>query len=210
MPGIDWQIVEHKIPIGPKIFPKKQKLRRLRPKWTEKVKEEIAKQIKAKFLEVIEYPTWLANMVLVAKKDGMVKVCIDFRDLNKVTCKHNFPLPHNNVLVNSASRAYMYSFRDGLSRYNQILMNVIDKFKTSFIIKWRTYCFKVMPSRLKNDGSAYQRAVTTLLHDLIHREMEVYLDDMLMKSSIPEEHPAVVDRFLSRIYKYNLRHNPKK
>ena len=69
MPGLDRDIAEHHIPIYPEARPVKQKLRRLRPKWTEKIREKIAKQIQANFLEVVDYPQWLANIVLVLKKD---------------------------------------------------------------------------------------------------------------------------------------------
>ena len=86
----------------PEAKPVKQKFRRLRPEWTEKIREEIVKQIQANFLEVVEYPQWLANIVPVPKKDGKVRMCVDFRDLNKVCPKDDFPLPHIDVIVDSA------------------------------------------------------------------------------------------------------------
>src|ERR1043165_2230129 len=119
MSGVDRTIAEHKILTDPKMRPVKQNLRLMRPEWAEKVKEDLAKQIKAKFLEVVEYPEWLSNVVLVAKKDGRVRTCVDFRDLNKATPKDDFPLPHIDVLVDIEARAAMYSFMDGLSGYNQ-------------------------------------------------------------------------------------------
>ena len=72
MPGLDRDIAEHHIPTHPKAKTVKQKLRRLRPEWIEKIREEIAKQIQANFLEVVDYPQWLTNIVLVSKKDGKV------------------------------------------------------------------------------------------------------------------------------------------
>ena len=72
MPGLDRDIIEHHIPMYPEARPVKQKLRRLRPEWAEKIREEIAKQIQANFLEVVDYPQWLANIVPVLKKDGKV------------------------------------------------------------------------------------------------------------------------------------------
>ncbi|XP_074265682.1 uncharacterized protein LOC141588126 [Silene latifolia] len=83
MPGIDREIAEHKIPIKPGFKPVKQKLRRMRTEWSLKVKEEIDKQFKAGFIKVSEYSDWIANVVPVPKKDGKVRVCMDFRDLNK-------------------------------------------------------------------------------------------------------------------------------
>ena len=77
-------------------------------------------------------------------------MCVDFKDLNKACPKDDFPLPHIDVIVGSAASSVMYSFMDGFSGYNQIMMAVIDKIKTAFITKWGTYCYKVMPFGLKN------------------------------------------------------------
>ena len=94
MLGLDREIMEHHIPTYPEARPVKQKLCRLQPEWTEKIREKIAKQIQANFLEVVEYPQWLANIVLVPKKDGKVRMCVDFRNLNKACPKDDFSLPH--------------------------------------------------------------------------------------------------------------------
>ena len=96
----------------------KQKLRRLRPEWAQLVKEDIEKQIKAKFLKVVDYPEWLANIVPVPKKDGRVRIYVDYRDLNKACPKNDFPLPHIDVLIDNNAACVMYSFMDGFSGYN--------------------------------------------------------------------------------------------
>ena len=83
----------------------------------------------------MDYPQWLANIVPIPKKDGKVQMCVDFRDLNKAYPKDDFPLPHINVLINSATSSAMYSFMDGFSWFNQIMMAVMDKIKTAFITK---------------------------------------------------------------------------
>ena len=90
------------------------------------------------------------------------------------------------------------------------MMAVIDKIKTAFITEWGTYCYKVMPFRLKNAGPTYQRAATALFHDMMHKEIEVYVDDMMVKSETREEHFKALDKFLARLEKYNLRLNLKK
>ena len=131
---------------------------------------------------MVEYPEWLANVIPIPKKDGKVRVCVDFRDLNKVSPKDDFLLPHIDLLVDSIAGHSMLSFMDGFSGYNHILMAPEDMEKTTFIIEWGTYCYKVMPFRLKNAGAAYQRAATILFHDIMHRDVEVYVDDMIVKS----------------------------
>ena len=138
MPGVDREIAEHQIPIYPHITPIKQKQRRLRIEWALLIKE-VKKQLKVKFLEVVDDTQWLANIVQVFKKDERVRMCMDYKDLNKAYLKDNFPLPHIDTLVDSATSSAMYSFMDGFSGYNQIMMAVIDKLKTSFTTKWGVY-----------------------------------------------------------------------
>ncbi|KAF5933295.1 hypothetical protein HYC85_029466 [Camellia sinensis] len=99
MPGIDPEIVQHRIPLDLEARPVKQKLRRIFPDWALKIKEEATKEIDTGFLLVSEYPTWLANIVPVPKKDGRIRVCVDFRDLNKASPKDDFRLPHIDELV---------------------------------------------------------------------------------------------------------------
>ena len=110
-----------------------------------KIKAEVQKQIDVGFLMTVEYPEWIANIVPVPKKDGKVRMCVDYRDLNKANPKDNFPLPHIDVLVDSTAQSKVFSFMDGFSGYNQIRMSPEDREKTSFITPWGTFCYKVMP-----------------------------------------------------------------
>ncbi|XP_048229363.1 uncharacterized protein LOC125369935 [Ricinus communis] len=88
---------------------------------------------KANFLDVVDYLEWLANIVPARKKDGKVRMCVDYQDLNKACPKNDFPLPYIDVIVDSFASNAMYSFMDGFSGYNQIIMAAMDKLKTSFI-----------------------------------------------------------------------------
>ncbi|RVW83205.1 Transposon Ty3-I Gag-Pol polyprotein [Vitis vinifera] len=155
MLGLDPSIVQHHLPILPHARSVKQKLRRLHPRWSLQVKEEIQKQLNVGFISVVEYPECLED---------------------------DFPLPHIDLLVDSTAGHSMLSFMDGFSGYNQILMAPEDMEKTTFITEWGTYCYKVMPFGLKNAGATYQRVATTLFHDMMHRDVEVYVDDMIVKS----------------------------
>ena len=128
-------------------------------------------------------------------------MCIDFRDLNKACPKDDFSLPHIDVIIDSATSNVMYSFMDGFSGYNQIMMAVMDKIKTAFITEWGTYCYKVMLFGLKNKRATYQRATTTLFHDMMHKEVEVYVDDMMVKSETREGHFDALNKFLARLEK---------
>ena len=188
IPSLDPSIVQHHLPLVPHARPVKQKLRRLHPRWSLQVKEEIQKQLSAGFILVVQCPEWLANVVSVPKKDGKVRVCVDFRNLNKASPKDDFPLPHIDMVVDSTVEHAMLSFMDGFSSYNQIMMAPEDMENTSFITELGTYCYRVMSFGLKNSGANYQRAATTLFHDMMHRDVEVYVDDMIVKSRDREDH----------------------
>ena len=133
IPGLDSDIVVHKLPLMEGCKPVKQKLRRTRPDILIKVKEEITKQWDAGFLEVVDYSQWVSNIIVVPKKDDKIRVCVDFHDLNKVSPKDDFPLPHIDVLVDNDAKSSTYSFMDGFSGYNQIKMAEQDKKKTTFV-----------------------------------------------------------------------------
>ncbi|PKI48712.1 hypothetical protein CRG98_030893 [Punica granatum] len=175
-----------------------------------RIKEEVVKQINAGFLEVCNYFEWVANIVPVEKKDGRVRVCVDYRDLNKASPKDNFPLPHIDVLVDNTARHAQFSFMDGFSGYNQIRMAEKDKLKTTFTTIWGTFCYRVMPFGLKNAGATYQRAMVTLFHDMMHKEVEVYVDDMIAKSKEGEDHLVNLKRLFDCLKEYNLRLNSAK
>ena len=118
MPGLYPDIVQHKLPLKPECYLIKQKLRGMKPEMTLKIKEEVKKQFNAGFLAVAKYPQWVANVVPVPKKDGKVRMCVDYRDLNRASPKDDFPLPHIDTLVDNTATSSLYSFMDDLSGYN--------------------------------------------------------------------------------------------
>ncbi|XP_017420393.2 uncharacterized protein LOC108330418 [Vigna angularis] len=210
MPGLDTNIVQHKLPLKPECPPVQQKLRRMKPEMSLKIKEKVQKQFDAGFLAVARYPQWVANIVPVPKKDGKVRMCIDYHDLNHASPKDNFPLPHIDTLVDNTAKFSLFSFMDGFSGYNQIKMAPEDMEKTTFITLWGTFCYKVMSFGLKNAGATYQRAMVALFHDMMHKEIEVYVDDMIVKSESEEEHVLNLRKLFERLRKYKLRLNPAK
>ena len=153
------------------------------------MKKEIQKKLSVGFISIVQYLEWLANVVLIPKKDDKVRVCVDFRNLNKASPKDDFPLPHIDMLIDSTVGHAMLSFMDGFFGYDQIMMAPEDREKTSFITERGTYCYRVMLFGLKNVGATYQRAATTLFHDMMHMDVE---------------------RLFQRIRCFRLRLNPKK
>ncbi|CAL2270893.1 unnamed protein product [Prunus armeniaca] len=170
-------------------MPVAQKRRNFTPERVAIIEVEIDKLLVADFIEEVSNAEWLANVVLVAKKDkGLWRVCVDYTDLNKACPKDNFSLPRINQLVNSTSGNQLLSFMDAYSGYNQIMMHKDDKANTSFIIERGTYCYKVMPFGLKNAEATYQMMVNKIFKEQIGKTMEVYVDDMLVKAPKRADH----------------------
>ena len=121
-------------------------------------------------------------MVLVKKKNGQIRCCVDFRNLNKACPKDEFPLPNMDFLIDFATGSAMFSFMDGFSGYNQIIMAPKDAEKTAFRTPMGNFYYTVMPFRLKNADATYQRAMTAIFHDMIYQELKDYVDDIVVKS----------------------------
>ena len=128
------------------------------------------------------YPDWLANMEMVKKAIGKWRICVDFTDLNKECPKDSYPLPRVNVLVNSSAQHQLLSFMDAFSGYNQIRMDEADQEKTSFVTNQGLFYYKVMSFGLKNAGATYQRLMNKMFTHQIGRNVQFYVDDMLVKS----------------------------
>ena len=151
---------------------------------------------------------WIANVVPIPKKDGKVRMCMDFRDPNKACPKDDFPLPHIDVLVDNTIGNALMSFMDGFSGYNQIKMAPKDMAKTTFTTEWRICCYTVMQFGLKNAGATYQRMATALLHDMMPNEVDVFFDNIIVKSKDRESHISYLRKFFEKIKEYRLRLKP--
>ena len=123
----------------------------------------------------MEYPDWLENVVVVPKKEGKWRVCVDHTNINNACPKDSFPLSRIDQIVDSIARQGMLSFLDAFSRYHQIPMAPADKEKTAFIMPHGLYCYKVVQSGLKNAGATYQRMMTKIFRPLVGRTVEVYM-----------------------------------
>ena len=164
--------------------------------------DQVQKLEKAGFIREVMYLQWLANPVLVKKANGKYRMCIDFTDLNKVldlngfkgqhkACpKDCYPLPDINKMVDSTAGFDYMSSLDAMSGYHQIPMERSDEEKTSFITEDGTYCYRAMPFELRNAGATYQRLMNKIFKNQIGRNVEVYVDDMVVKSPNFQQHIA--------------------
>ena len=122
-------------------------------------------------------------MVPVRKKNGDIRICIDFRNLNKACQKENFPLPTMEQVLPKVASSDLMSFLDGFSGYNQILVHLDDRLKTMFNrTEWGTYAYQKMPFGLINAGATFQRAMDTTFRGLINKTVVIYLDEITVFS----------------------------
>jgi hypothetical protein len=168
MPGIDPSIVEHEIPTYPGAKPVRQRLRPVHPRKAAAIKAEVEKLLRAGFIYAIPLTEWVSNIVPVNKKQGTIRVCVDYRDINRACPKDNFPTPFIDQLIDDCAGSEIYSFMDGFSGYNQINIAPADQHKTAFICPWGTFAYKKLPFGLKNAGATFQRAMSYAFHDIRH------------------------------------------
>ena len=148
--------------------------------------------------------------MVVPKKGNKWRVCVDHTDLNDTCPKDSFPLPQINQIMDSSAGHGMLSFLDAFSGYHQIPMHSPDAEKTSFITPHGLYCYNVMPFDLKNAGATYQRLVTKMFRPLLRNTMEVYIDDMLVKSKRRPDHATHLQQTFDLLREYGMKLNPLK
>ncbi|KAL0401375.1 UNVERIFIED_CONTAM: Pro-Pol polyprotein, partial [Sesamum latifolium] len=208
--GIDPQVITHHLNIDPNCKPVKQKKRHFGPE-KDKIIQAESKQVDGcRTYRRIQFPEWLSNVVLVPKPGGKWRMCIDFRDLNKACPKDFYPLPRIDQLVDSKSDCELLSMMDASQGYHQIMLAPKDRKKVSFITSEGTFCYVAMPFGLKNAGSTYHRLVDKIFCPQIGRNIEVYVDDMLVKSKKAEEYVKDLEETFSVLRKYKLKLNPAK
>ncbi|XP_026451809.1 uncharacterized protein LOC113352171 [Papaver somniferum] len=156
MPGINPNTACHMLNIDEKYHPVRQKIRNMAQRKKDGVTAEVEKLLEAGFIRAVQYARWLSNVVPVPKKNGKIRVCIGFTDLNKACTSDPYPLPRIRYLVDATSGG--------------------------------VYCYTVMSFGLKNTGETYQHLVDHMFKDLIGKTMEVYIDDMVVKSKQKESH----------------------
>ncbi|KAA0057665.1 uncharacterized protein E5676_scaffold704G00030 [Cucumis melo var. makuwa] len=154
------------------------------PRLDPKIEVDVNKLIEVGFIREVKYPSWIANIVPVKKKNEQLRVCVDFRDLNNACPKDDFSLPIAEVMV--------------------------DEEMTAFRTPKGIYCYKLMPFRLKNVGATYQRVMQKVFEDMLHKYVECYVDDLVVKSKRRKDHLKDLKFVFDRLRKYQLRKNPLK
>ena len=187
LPGVDPLVASHKLSIYKEaryISEKKmQTWRRTTPSGA-----KADRLLSAGFIEDAQYTTWLSNVVLVKKANGKWWMCVDYTDLNKACPRDAYPLPNIDQLVDGAAGHKVLSFLDAYFGYNQIPMVTSNMNKTAFITDDTNYFYRVMPFGLKNVGATYQWLMDKVFSHLMGQCVEVYVDDMVVKSPSHHQH----------------------
>jgi len=182
MPGIPRKVVEHSLEIRAGSKPVKQRLRCFDEEKRKIIGEEIHKLLTAGFIKEVHHPDWLANPILIKKKNGKMRMCVDYTSLNKACPKVPFPLPCIDQIVDSTAGCETLLFLDAYSGYHQIKMKESDQLTTSFITPFGMHCYITMPFGLRNAGVTYQRCMIHVFGKHIGSTVEAYVDDIVVKS----------------------------
>src|SRR4051812_19297681 len=211
MPGVPREFAEHALNVFPDTKPVKQYIRRLSEPRAEAIGKEINRLLDTNFIRDIKESELLANTVLVPKKDtDILRMCLDFMSLNNHCPKDHFPLPRIDQIFDSTAGCEKLSFLDAYSGYNQIRLKVEDKEKTAFITLFGVFCYNTMPLGLKNAGATYQRCMQACLKDQIGRNVQVYVDDIVIKT---KEARTLIDDLretFDNLDRYRIKLNPEK
>ena len=210
MGGIDPTVITHRLSVSPSFKPIKQKRRSFAPKRQKAINEEVGKLLQTGAIREVEHPEWLANVVLVKKANSKWRLCVNFTDNNKACPKDIFPLSRIDLIVDATAGYELLSFIDAFSGYNQISMDPGDQEKTSFVTAQGTHYYRVLPFGLKNVRATYHRLVNRMFQKRIGITMEVYIDDMLVKSTTAELHITHLSEAFQILRNYNMKLNPAK
>jgi hypothetical protein len=157
--GFDPNIIQHATPIKEEAKPVRQRHRPINPSLEATIRKEVEKLINAHIIVPVKYSKFAYNLVPVQKKKGDIRVCVDFRALNRESVKDNFPLPNMELILHQVARSQMMSLLDGFSGYNQIRVKRVDKYKTTFTTHWGTFAYEIMSFSLINEGVTFENLI---------------------------------------------------
>ncbi|GKB18978.1 reverse transcriptase domain-containing protein [Tanacetum coccineum] len=210
MTGVPRRVIEHALNVNQFLDPVCQKRRTFSPEKSGAVTKEVTEWIKAGIVHPVKYLTYISNPVLVKKCDGSWRMCIDFKNLNSACPKDYYPLPNIDCKVEAVMGFKYKCFLDAYKGYHQIQMAKEDEEKTAFYTEQGTYCYTKMPFGLKNAGATYQRLVDSTFQTQIGRNLEAYVDDMVIKSKEEASLLADIAETFEGLKTINMKLNPKK
>ena len=152
-----------------------------------------------------------ATILFVPKKEGRgLRLCVDYRGLNKVTILNRYPLPLMNELRDRVRGAKLFTKLDRKSGYNLIWIKEVNEWKTAFRTRYGLFEYKVMPFGLANAPATFQNMMNEIFREMIDLGVVIYLDDILIYSENEQDHVALVKRVLERLQEHQLAIAPDK
>ena len=204
MRGIHLDVCIHHIYTQEDSKPIRQFQRRMNPALKDIVKEELQKLLNANFIYTISDSKWVSPLVILPKKNGKWRVCVDFHEINKATLRDYFPLPFIDQVLDTLSGKKYLSFLDGYSGYNQIQMALEDQDRTTFTCPWGIFAYRVLPFGLCNALATFRRVVMGIFSDLIQDCVEIYMDDFTTYGDEYDQALDNLDKMLTRCQDTNL------
>jgi hypothetical protein len=189
MPEILREVIEHKLGIGSSYKLIKQEERRYTPERHETIQQEVNKLLEVGFIRPVDYPSWLANPVLVENPDGSLCMCIDYTSFNKACPKDEYLMSRICQIIDSTMSCELLSFLNTNSGYHQISLTIDDEEKTVFITPFWIFYYTKMTFGLKKGGT-YQKGTHIILESQIRWNVEAYIDEASMM--------ATLSRFISK------------
>jgi hypothetical protein len=171
---------------------------------------EVQKLLDARIIREVHYPVWVANVVMVPKKNVNMRMCIDFTELNKACPKDPYPLPRIDVIIDQAAGCDMLSVLDCFSGYHQVWMRKEDEAKTGFTTPFGIFCFVRMLEGLRNVGSTFNRMMKLILGNQLGRNASAYVDDIVIMSEKEKYHIADLTETFDNMRRNGLKLNPEK
>jgi len=210
MPSILREVAKHASEIQASSKPVKQCLRCFNEEKRRINGEEVHKLLVARLIKEVHHPEWLANPVLVKKKNGKMRMSIDYTSLNKACLKVLFPLTQVDQIVNSTAGCDTLSFFDAYSGYHQIKMKESDPLVTSFITPIGMYFYVTMPFGLRNAGATYRWCMLHVFGKHIGSTVEANIDDIVVKSKKVGNLKQNLETMFSCLWANNIKLNPEK
>jgi hypothetical protein len=207
--GVPPDICQHQIVLEASAKPVRQRQYRMNHKYSLMVKEEIDKLLECGFIYPVPYSEWVSPIIVVPKKNGKLRICVDFRKLNNVTQKDYFPLPFTDAILDGVAGHDCYSFLDGFSGYNQVTIAHACRAYTTFTTDWGTYAYNVMPFGLCNAPATFQRVMTTAFQKYLRKFIEIFLDDFCVFSTC-QHHAECLKQCFKQCREYGISINAAK
>jgi hypothetical protein len=203
-------VIEHALNTDPKVKPKLQRQRPMSDDMVKSAEAEVQKLLDARIIREVQYPVWVANVVMVPKKNGNMRMCIDFTELNKACPKDPYPLPRIEIIIDQAASCEMLSLLDCFSGYHQVWMRREDEAKTGFTPPFGIFCFVRMPEGLRNAGPTFNRMMKLILGSKLGHNTSAYVDDIVIMSEKEQDHIADLTETFDNMRRNRLKLNPEK